>query len=297
MSPEVVEALRAEAALNERQRTEAALGDFQAQLESEKIRQALEVAEEKARLESEGRRQALELEATRKELLALREARERDREAALNVQKHYASQLREKRAATTQSNPRDEVPVTPQVPAQAAQTTADGHFAAQLQTTLRNLQQAKVKNDAASRSRSATQVKTEQSSEKRGPPGRTPPGGSDPPKKDAGKSGSSRGNSARKISKRGNESHDSDPDSDSDKKDDESSDDSDSSFFEESVPNAMTSKTSQAGTTVFTYKPYVNASALEDFNEKASLSTRIRWLEKFQSMAVQGGWSDKMCIY
>ncbi|KAE9279283.1 hypothetical protein PR003_g28269 [Phytophthora rubi] len=184
-----------------------------------------------------------------------------------------------------------------QVPAQTAQTTADNHFAAQLQATLRNLQQAKVKNDAASRSRSATQVKTEQSSEKRGPPGRTPPGGSDPPKKDAGKSGSSRGNSARKISKRGNDPHDSDPDSDSDKKDDESSDDSDSSFFKKSVPNAMTSKTSQAGTTVFTYKPYVNASALEDFNEKASLSTRIRWLEKFQSMAVQGGWSDKMHIY
>ncbi|KAE8886376.1 hypothetical protein PF003_g29461 [Phytophthora fragariae] len=183
-----------------------------------------------------------------------------------------------------------------QVPAQTAQT-ADNHFAAQLQATLRNFQQAKVKNDAASRSRSATQVKTEQSSEKRGPPGRTPPGGSDPPKKDAGKSGSSRRGSARRISKRGNDPHDSDPDSDSDKKDDESSDDSDSSFFEESVPNAMTSKTSQAGTTVFTYKPYVNASALEDFKEKASLSTRIRWLEKFQSMAVQGGWSDKMRIY
>ncbi|KAE9259459.1 hypothetical protein PR003_g34777, partial [Phytophthora rubi] len=79
MSPEVVEALRAEAALNERQRMEVALGNFQAQLESEKNRQALEVAEEKARLESEGKRQALELEATRKELLALQEARERDR--------------------------------------------------------------------------------------------------------------------------------------------------------------------------------------------------------------------------
>ncbi|KAE8981685.1 hypothetical protein PR001_g23930, partial [Phytophthora rubi] len=188
-------------------------------------------------------------------------------------------------------------PMPSQVPAQTAQTTADNHFAAQLQATLRNFQQAKVKNDAASRSRSATQVKTEQSSERRGPPGRTPPGSSDPPKKEAGKSGSSRRDSARKISKRGNDPHDSDPDSDSDKKDDESSDDSDSSFFEESIPNAMTSKTSQAGTTVFTYKPYVNASALEDFNEKASLSTRIRWLEKFQSMAVQGGWSDKMRIY
>ncbi|KAE9084198.1 hypothetical protein PF005_g20657 [Phytophthora fragariae] len=225
MSPEVVEALRAEGALNEHQRVEATLVDFQAQLESEKNRQALEVVEEKARLESEGRRQALELEATRKELLALREARERDREAAINVQKYYASQLREKRAATTQSNSRDEVSVNPQVPAQAAQTTADGHFAAQLPATLRNLQQARVKNDAASRSRSATQMKTEQSSEKRGPPGRSPPGVSDPPKKDAGKSGSSRGNSARNTSKRGNDPHDSDPDSDSDKKDDNSSDD------------------------------------------------------------------------
>ncbi|KAE9315546.1 hypothetical protein PF008_g19215 [Phytophthora fragariae] len=294
MSPEVVEALRADAALNERQWMEAALGDFQAQLESERNRQALEVTEEKARFESEGRRQALELEATRKELVALQEAHERDREAALNVQKYYASQLREKRAA---SNPRDEVPVIPHVSTQAAQTTADGHFAAQLQATLRNLQQAKVKNDTASRSRSTTQVKTERISEKRGPPGRTPLGGSDPPKKDAGKSGSSRRNSARNTSKRGNDPHDSDPDSDFDKKDDESSDDSDSSFFEELVPSTMTSKTSQAGTTVFTYKPYVNASALEDFNNKASLSTRIRWLEKFQSIPVQGGWSDKMRIY
>ncbi|KAE9168599.1 hypothetical protein PF002_g30573 [Phytophthora fragariae] len=297
MSPEVVEALRAEGAPNERQRMEATLGDFQAQLESERNRQALEVAEEKARLESEGRRQALELEANRQELLALREARERDREAAINVQKYYASQLRDKRAATTQPNTRDEVPRPSQVPAQTAQTTADSHFAAQLQTTLRNFHQAKIKNDAASRSRSTTQVKTEQSSEKRSPPGRTPPGGSDPPKKDAGKSGSSRRGSARRISKRGNDPHDSDPDSDSDKKDDDSSDDSDSNFFEKSIPNAMTSKTSQAGTTVFTYKPYVNASALEDFNVKASLSTRIRWLEKFQSMAVQGGWSDKMRVY
>ncbi|KAE8997262.1 hypothetical protein PR001_g19635 [Phytophthora rubi] len=54
VSPEVVEALRAEGALNERQRVEATLGDFQAQLESEKNRQALEVAEVKARLEAEG---------------------------------------------------------------------------------------------------------------------------------------------------------------------------------------------------------------------------------------------------
>ncbi|KAE9336679.1 hypothetical protein PF008_g12904 [Phytophthora fragariae] len=187
MSPEIVVALRAEGALNERQRVKATLGDFQALSESETNWQAQEVAEVNARLESEGRRQALEREATRNELLALREAHERDREAAFNVQKYYASQLREKRAAKTRSNPHDEIPMPPQVSAQAAQTTADGHFAAELQATPRNLQQANIKNDAASRSRSATQVKTEQSSEKRGLPGRTPPGGIDPPKKDAGK--------------------------------------------------------------------------------------------------------------
>ncbi|KAE9005425.1 hypothetical protein PR003_g17345 [Phytophthora rubi] len=197
MSPGVVGALRAEGALNERQRVKAALGEFQAKLGSEKNRQALEVAEEKARFEFEGKRQALELEATRRELLALQEAREWDQEAATNVQKYYASTLREKRAATKQPNPRDEVSMPSQVPAQTSQTTTDNHLAAQLQATLRNLQQTKVMNAAASRSRSATQLKTEQSSKKRVPPGRTPPGGSDPPKKDAGKSGSSRRNSAR----------------------------------------------------------------------------------------------------
>ncbi|KAE9009322.1 hypothetical protein PR002_g15648 [Phytophthora rubi] len=78
MSPEVVEALRAEGALDERQRVEATLGDFQAQWESEKNCQALEAAEERAHFESERKRQTLELEATQRELLALQEARERD---------------------------------------------------------------------------------------------------------------------------------------------------------------------------------------------------------------------------
>ncbi|GMF33616.1 unnamed protein product [Phytophthora fragariaefolia] len=48
---------------------------------------------------------------------------------------------------------------------------------------------------------------------------------------------------------------------------------------------------------MFTFRPYVNASELEDFNEKASLAVRTRWLERFQSIAVQGGWTDKVKIY
>lgn len=48
---------------------------------------------------------------------------------------------------------------------------------------------------------------------------------------------------------------------------------------------------------MFTFNPYVNASTLEDFNEKASLATRIRWLERFQSMAATGGCTDKVKTY
>ncbi|GMF55593.1 unnamed protein product [Phytophthora fragariaefolia] len=48
---------------------------------------------------------------------------------------------------------------------------------------------------------------------------------------------------------------------------------------------------------MFTFRPYANASALEDFDEKASLAVRTRWQERFQSIAVQGGWTDKVKIY
>ncbi|KAL3659488.1 hypothetical protein V7S43_015479 [Phytophthora oleae] len=51
------------------------------------------------------------------------------------------------------------------------------------------------------------------------------------------------------------------------------------------------------GTTTYLFKPFVNASTLEDFDEKATLTTRMRWLERFQSMSVQGGWADNVKIY
>ncbi|KAE8983047.1 hypothetical protein PR001_g23559 [Phytophthora rubi] len=334
MTPEIVEALRAEGAWSERQRVEAALGDIQAQLELEKNRHALELAELNARMESEVAEANARLETVRNEMFVLREAREKDRKAALNVQKYYANLLRGQGTSTAEADSRNSVPTSPQapVPVRVAQENADNHFATQLQTTLRGLQQTKDKNDAVSKNKGTTQVKAEQSSEKRGSPGRTPPGGSDPPKKGAGKS-ESRRDSTKKGSKRRSDAHDSDPDSDSgddsassdgsdsscfedesdphdsdpdsDSGDDSASSDdvstssggSDSSFFEDVTPNAVDSNTYQIGTTVFTYKPYGNASVLGDFNEKASLPTRIRWLEKFQSCAVQEEWSDKMRIH
>ncbi|GMF61150.1 unnamed protein product [Phytophthora fragariaefolia] len=76
---------------------------------------------------------------------------------------------------------------------------------------------------------------------------------------------------------------------------DQDSDRSDSSSFEDVVPNVPT--VTGPGGTMFTFRPYVNASALEDFDEKASLAVRTMWLERFQSIAVQGGWTDKVKIY
>ncbi|OWZ15526.1 hypothetical protein PHMEG_00010818 [Phytophthora megakarya] len=43
----------------------------------------------------------------------------------------------------------------------------------------------------------------------------------------------------------------------------------------------------QQGTTLFSFNQFLNANSLDDFNEKASLSNRIR------CMAISGGWSDK----
>ncbi|KAJ8566182.1 hypothetical protein ON010_g6945 [Phytophthora cinnamomi] len=60
-------------------------------------------------------------------------------------------------------------------------------------------------------------------------------------------------------------------------------------------PNAST--VAGPGETLSTFRPFVNANILEDFDEKFSLAIRIRWLEKFQSIAVQGGRTDKVKIY
>ncbi|OWY94210.1 hypothetical protein PHMEG_00036128 [Phytophthora megakarya] len=56
-------------------------------------------------------------------------------------------------------------------------------------------------------------------------------------------------------------------------------------------------KATQGGTTTMTIRPFVTASSLDDFDEKASLSERTRWWERFQTLAFQGGWSDKMKVY
>jgi len=79
--------------------------------------------------------------------------------------------------------------------------------------------------------------------------------------------------------------------SDPESSDNDSSDgDSDSSLdvATTTVPNA-------AG--VVTFRPYVNSSTLEDFNEHASPIARRRWYERFLNMAVQGGWTNESKVY
>ncbi|OWY97454.1 LOW QUALITY PROTEIN: hypothetical protein PHMEG_00032006 [Phytophthora megakarya] len=103
------------------------------------------------------------------------------------------------------------------------------------------------------------------------------------------KKATSKARASRKL-RRGGYPSDSDPSSEDDDSD-SSSDDSDSSFCESL--SDMT-KATQGGTTTTTIRPFVTASSLDDFDEKASLSERTRWWERFQTLAFQGGWSDKM---
>ncbi|KAG6580291.1 uncharacterized protein IUM83_15173 [Phytophthora cinnamomi] len=125
--------------------------------------------------------------------------------------------------------------------------------------------------------------------------------------------GSARGRSVRVASRqsegggtprpaernRGYSKHRGDPDSsDSGSSSDRSSsnsDSSDSSSFEDVAQNAPT--VAGPGGTLFTFRPYVNAKSLEDFDEKASLAGRSRWLERFPSIAAQGEWTDNVKIY
>ncbi|GMF29899.1 unnamed protein product [Phytophthora fragariaefolia] len=109
-----------------------------------------------------------------------------------------------------------------------------------------------------------------------------------------GRDALSKNNKLKKTPKHRGSSDNSDSDSSSGSSD-QASDRSYSSSFEDVVPNVPT--VTGPGGTMFTFRPYVNASALEDFDEKASLAVRTRWLKRFQSIAVQGGWTDKVKLY
>ncbi|EGZ11976.1 hypothetical protein PHYSODRAFT_336457 [Phytophthora sojae] len=77
---------------------------------------------------------------------------------------------------------------------------------------------------------------------------------------------------------------DSDPSSDS-SDDDSSSESSDNSSDGNPGVNLTTASTAQAGTTLLTFRPYINSNTLGEFDTKASLRERVHWWERFANMA------------
>ncbi|EGZ22938.1 hypothetical protein PHYSODRAFT_253792 [Phytophthora sojae] len=93
----------------------------------------------------------------------------------------------------------------------------------------------------------------------------------------------------KRSSKRGDPSDDSSSSGSSEE--DSSDEDSDSSSGE--VLTNVTTVTTQGGTMIMSFRPYMSSSALEDFNEDTPLAVRRLMWEKFQNLATQGGWSDR----
>ncbi|OWY97323.1 hypothetical protein PHMEG_00032178 [Phytophthora megakarya] len=74
---------------------------------------------------------------------------------------------------------------------------------------------------------------------------------------------------------------------------DDNSSDSDSSS--DDMPPYMTMVTNAKGGNMLTLRTFTNA--LDDFDDKQSLTARRRWWEKFLNMTIQAGWTEQMKIY
>ncbi|GMF33074.1 unnamed protein product [Phytophthora fragariaefolia] len=289
------EAARLEAVRLERERADALLAQYRAQTEPHQAEEA--------------RRVTTMVESMQQELEHMRVERARERETAKNVQTFMREQLRNIRTTSAQTTPR---PVTSQPDLATScpnlypessgvidddvikgevrrpSTNLDELLAAQLPATLdvgpkTGAAPTRVKVDSApeapARKRPDVRFKRKVATE-----GET----------QRGADASSQNNKSKKTPKYCGSSDNPDSDSSSGSNDHDS-DRSDSSSFEDVVPNVPT--VTGPGGTMFTFRLYANASALEDFDEKASLAVRTRWLERFQSIAVQGGWTDKVKNY
>ncbi|GMF60069.1 unnamed protein product [Phytophthora fragariaefolia] len=120
-------------------------------------------------------------------------------------------------------------------------------------------------------------------------------------KKNAAKKSASRRSSSRRGSKENADPPSSDPDDPNSSSSDSSDDDSSSSDYSSSSSDDFdldltTSTTTKEGTTVWTYRPYINYDAVEKFSEDASVEDRVGWWERFIDMAAQGSRPDKLKI-
>ncbi|GMF41181.1 unnamed protein product [Phytophthora fragariaefolia] len=248
---ETQEAARLEAVRLERERADALLAQYRAQTEAHQAEEA--------------RRVTTMVKSMQQELEHMRVERARERETAKNVQTFLREQLRNIRTTSVQTTPRS-------VTSQPDLTTSRAILYPESSGVINDDRKAATEGetrrgaqpDAAKRARPANAKSAERK----------------------GRDASSQNNKSKRTPKYRGSSDNSDSDSSSGSSDQDSNH-SDSSSFEDVVPNIPT--VTGPGGTMFTFRPYVNASALEDFDEKASLAVRTRWLERFQSITVQGG--------
>ncbi|GMG16130.1 unnamed protein product [Phytophthora fragariaefolia] len=313
---ETQEAARLEAVRLVRERADAPLAPYRAQMGAHQAEEA--------------RRITTMMESMQQELEHMRVERARERETAKNVQTFLREQLRNIRTTSVQTTTQ---PVTSQPDLAISRpilypessgvinddvikgevgrpsTNLDELLAAQLRATLdvapnTGAAPTRVKTESAPQApackrpdvRSARKVATEGETRREAQPDaakRARPANAKSAERKR-RDASSQNNKSKKTPKYRGSSDNSDSDSSSGSSD-QDADRSDSSSFEDVVPNAPT--VTGPGGTMFTFRPNLNASALEEFDEKASLAVRTRWLERFQSIAVQGGWTDKVKIY
>ncbi|OWY95765.1 hypothetical protein PHMEG_00034149 [Phytophthora megakarya] len=100
--------------------------------------------------------------------------------------------------------------------------------------------------------------------------------------------------------RRGEDPSDSSESSSSEESSDDSSDSPEDSLDEDTQSREILPSTAGAGTTRLTLRLYVNSATLDMFDEKASISDRKNWWEKFTNkftnMPVQGGWTNQVKI-
>ncbi|OWZ13879.1 LOW QUALITY PROTEIN: hypothetical protein PHMEG_00012725 [Phytophthora megakarya] len=101
---------------------------------------------------------------------------------------------------------------------------------------------------------------------------------------------------SRMKSRRDEDPSDSSDSSNSDDSSDASSDSSNDSPDEYTQSQVVLPSAARAGTTTLTLRPYVNSAILGMFDEKALISDRKNWREKFTNMFVQGGWTSQVKI-
>ncbi|POM70779.1 Hypothetical protein PHPALM_12734, partial [Phytophthora palmivora] len=272
---------------------------------------------ERARWASEVHTSWKEQMSTMKQKVQELEAeRERERESSQNVQRFHAGQVRDLRATLAQvqgrrttvtpdlaTNLRSSVAQNPEIATRSQGSSGviggNATVADQRQGTadLRNTPEVAASQRKATFVQSSADISGRAKHAKRGHGALETKVMQDVKSEpvDSKRSVAKKHRQEKKKRRDVNPPSDSDPSSDS-SDDDSSSKSSDDSSDENPGVNLTAASATQAGTTLLTFRPYINSNTLGEFDTKASLRERMHWWERFANMAAQGGWSTKMRI-